>query len=384
MDYYFESLEKHREAKGKISIESKFPLETKYDLSIGYTPGVAAPCQKIAENIENVYQYTSKGNLVAVVTNGTAVLGLGDVGPEASLPVMEGKAILFKKYGNIDAIPICINSKDSNEIVSVVEKISPTFGGINLEDIKSPQCFEIEEKLKERLHIPVFHDDQHGTAIVVCAGLINACRLLKKDIRALKVVLCGPGAAGTAIAKMLINLKISDLIICGRDGIIGTNSMRPHIKELAAATNPRRIEGGLTDALEGADVFIGVSTAGILTAEMVKRMNLRPIIFALANPVPEIDPETAKAAGAGIIGTGRSDYPNQINNVLVFPGIFRGALDARAAQITEEMKVSAAYALANMISDEELTEDYIIPSVFDKRVCSTIAKAVFDTWKTNT
>ena len=367
MDYAEMALQLHKENKGKISVSSKIALETREDLSTAYTPGVAAPCLEIQKEKANAYTYTAKGNLVAVVTDGTAVLGLGDIGPEAAMPVMEGKAVLFKAFGNVDAFPICLATKDTEEIIETVKRIAPVFGGINLEDISAPRCFEIERRLEEELDIPVFHDDQHGTAIVVTAALLNALKLTGKKMEEVRVVLNGPGSAGTAIAKMLLHAGVKHMLICDKEGILaeGRENMLPHTTELARLTNP-----------VGADVFVGVSAANILKPEMVRTMNRDAIVFAMANPTPEISYEEAVAAGVRIIATGRSDYPNQINNVLVFPGIFRGALDARARDITYPMKLAAAYAIAGLISETELREDYIIPSAFDKRVAKAVADAV--------
>lgn len=383
MDYAKAALEMHKEHRGKIEVISKIPLKTKEDLSTAYTPGVAAPCLEIKEQKEAAYTYTSKGNLVAVVTDGTAVLGLGDIGPEAAMPVMEGKAILFKAFGGVDAFPICLDTKDPDEIVETVKRLAPTFGGINLEDISAPRCFEIEQRLEQELDIPVFHDDQHGTAIVTTAALLNALKIVKKDIGEVKVVLNGPGSAGTAIAKMLLHAGVKHMLICDRTGILceGRERMTPHKVELASLTNQEKLTGSLNDAIVGADVFIGVSTAGALTPEMVHTMNPDAIVFAMANPTPEIMYEEAKAAGVRIMATGRSDYPNQINNVLVFPGLFRGALDARAKRITVEMKLAAAYAVAGLIGSSELSEEYIIPSAFDERVAQAVAQAVAKAWK---
>ena len=378
MDYAEMALQLHKENKGKISVSSKIPLETREDLSTAYTPGVAAPCLEIQKEKANAYTYTAKGNLVAVVTDGTAVLGLGDIGPEAAMPVMEGKAVLFKAFGNVDAFPICLATKDTEEIIETVKRIAPVFGGINLEDISAPRCFEIERRLEEELDIPVFHDDQHGTAIVVTAALLNALKLTGKKMEEVRVVLNGPGSAGTAIAKMLLHAGVKHMLICDKEGILaeGRENMLPHTTELARLTNPEGRTGVLADALVGADVFVGVSAANILKPEMVRTMNRDAVVFAMANPTPEISYEEAVAAGVRIIATGRSDYPNQINNVLVFPGIFRGALDARARDITYPMKLAAAYAIAGLIDETELREDYIIPSVFDKRVAKAVADAV--------
>ena len=378
MNYAEAALQLHRENKGKISVAGRIPLETREDLSTAYTPGVAAPCLEIQKDKENVYTYTAKGNLVAVVTDGTAVLGLGNIGPEAAMPVMEGKAVLFKAFGNVDAFPICLATKNTEEIIETVKRIAPVFGGINLEDISAPRCFEIEQRLEKELDIPVFHDDQHGTAIVVTAALLNALKLTGKKMEEIRVVLNGPGSAGTAIAKMLLHAGVKHMLICDKEGILaeGRENMLPHTTELARLTNPEGRTGVLADAVKGADVFIGVSAAGVLKPEMVKSMNRDAVVFAMANPTPEISYEEAVAAGVRIMATGRSDYPNQINNVLVFPGIFRGALDARARDITYLMKLAAAYAIAGLIDETELREDYIIPSVFDKRVAKAVADAV--------
>ncbi|WP_315069581.1 malic enzyme-like NAD(P)-binding protein [uncultured Clostridium sp.] len=378
MNYFEESLKLHEEKQGKISVTSRVKVETREDLSLAYTPGVAEPCRKIHEDEENVYRYTSKGNLVAVVTDGSAVLGLGDIGPMAGMPVMEGKAILFKEFADVDAFPILVDTKDVDEIVNVVKLIAPTFGGINLEDIGAPRCFEVEEKLKKVVDIPVFHDDQHGTAIVVLAGVINALKVVDKKLEDIKVVVNGAGAAGTAITKLLLSSGVKNLIACDKVGILyrGMEKIDDAKEALAEITNPDNIKGSLADALVNADVFIGVSAPGILKAEMVKSMNRDAIIFAMANPTPEIMPDEAKAAGAKVIGTGRSDFPNQINNVLAFPGIFRGALDVRAKEINEEMKISAAYAIANYIKTEELNENNVIPSALDKNVAVKVAEAI--------
>ena len=378
MNYFEESLKLHEKNIGKIEVVSKVALETREDLSLAYTPGVAEPCRKIHEDEENVYKYTSKGNLVAVVTDGTAVLGLGDIGPKAGLPVMEGKAILFKAFADVDAFPICLDTKNVDEIVKTVKLIAPGFGGINLEDIGAPRCFEVEERLKKELDIPVFHDDQHGTAIVVLAGVINALKVVDKKIEDIKVVVNGAGAAGTAIAKLLLSLGVKNLIACDKVGILyrGIENVDDAKKELAKVTNPDNIKGTLADALVGADVFIGVSAPGIVSQEMVRAMNKDSILFAMANPTPEIMPDEAKAAGARVIGTGRSDFPNQVNNVLAFPGIFRGALDVRAKEINEEMKIAAAYAIASMIKDEDLNENNVIPNALDRTVAANVAEAI--------
>lgn len=378
MNYSELSLKMHEENKGKIKVESKIKIETRDDLSIAYTPGVAEPCRKIHANKDDVYKYTAKGNLIAVVTDGTAVLGLGDIGPEAAMPVMEGKAILFKEFGNVDAIPILLNTKDVDEIVETIVRISPTFGGINLEDISAPRCFEIERRLKEELDIPVFHDDQHGTAVVVCAGLINALKIVNKKFEDIKVVCNGGGAAGGAIVKMLLGLGVSNILMLDRKGIIyrGSPNNNWSKEELASLTNKDNIQGSLKDAMVGADVFIGVSAANVVDINMVKSMNKDAIIFAMANPTPEILPDLAKEGGARVIGTGRSDFPNQINNVSAFPGIFRGTLDARASDINNEMNIAAAYAIANMVKEEELREDYIIPDALNKDTADAVAKAV--------
>lgn len=379
INYGEESLKFHKEYKGKIEIQPKAKLETMDDLSIQYTPGVASPCIKIAENKEDVYKYTSKGNLVAVVTDGTAVLGLGDIGPEAGLPVMEGKAILFKKFADVDAFPICLATKDVDEIVETIVRISPSFGGINLEDIAAPRCFEVEEKLKSRLDIPVFHDDQHGTAIVLLAALINALKLIGKKFDEVRIVINGAGAAGSAIGTLLMNYGAKNVLFCDRDGILNEeNAIDEARRKLASRSNPQCLKGSLADALKGADVFIGVSIGNCVNEEMISSMNKDACVFPMANPTPEIMPELAKKGGARIVGTGRSDYPNQINNVLVFPGLFRGVLDVRAKEISEKMKMAAAEAIAALISDEELNENYIIPNVFDSRVSKAVAEAVME------
>lgn len=381
MDYNELALKMHEEHKGKIEVISKVKVESREDLSTAYTPGVAEPCRKIRDNKEEVYRYTAKGNLVAVVSDGTAVLGLGDIGPEAAMPVMEGKSILFKAFADIDAFPICLDTKDTEEIIETVKRIAPTFGGINLEDISAPRCFEIERRLKEELNIPVFHDDQHGTAIVVSAGLVGALKLVKKDIHKVKAVINGAGSAGISICKLLLEIGIGDVILVDKSGILapGEEWMNPAQKEMAHKTNQEQLHGDLKDAMKGRDIFIGVSAPGVVTAEMVATMAKDAIVFAMANPVPEITPDEAKRGGARIIATGRSDFPNQINNVLVFPGVFRGALDARARDITEKMKIAAVYAIADIIPEEELTEEYIIPGAFDKRVAERVAEAVAKT-----
>ncbi|MDO5391101.1 MAG: malic enzyme-like NAD(P)-binding protein [Eubacteriales bacterium] len=377
MDFNQMSLKMHEENKGKVAIRSKVTVKTRDDLSTAYTPGVAEPCRKIAKDKMEAYRYTAKGNLVAVVSDGTAVLGLGDIGPEAAMPVMEGKAILFKEFGDVDAFPICLDTKNPDEIVETVIRLAPTFGGINLEDISAPRCFEIEARLKEALDIPVFHDDQHGTAVVVLAAIINGLKLTGKSAEDCKVVINGSGAAGIAIGKLLLNYGFRHMTLCDRKGMINkANANNPVKKEMAELTNLEQKEGTLADALKGADIFIGVSAPNSVTPEMVKSMNDNPMIFAMANPTPEIMPDLAKEAGAKIIGTGRSDFPNQINNVLVFPGLFRGALDVRAKAITEEMKMAAAKALAGLIDEKDLCPEYIIPDAFDSRVAKVVAKAV--------
>lgn len=373
------SLEMHEQYGGKMEIRSKVPVQDTYDLSLAYSPGVAAPCLEIEKNPSKVYDYTMKGNLVAIVTDGTAVLGLGDIGPEAALPVMEGKALLLKRFANVDAVPICLNTKNVEEIVQTVKMIAPTFGAINLEDISAPRCFEIEDRLRAECGIPVFHDDQHGTAIVVGAGLINAIKIVKKEIPDMKVVINGAGAAGIAILRILIQLGYTNIVMCDTKGIIYTGrpeGMNPIKEGVAHLTNPHNLRGSLTDALVDADVFIGVSIANLLTEEHIKSMAKDPIVFALANPNPEITPENAKKWGVRIIGTGRSDHPNQINNMLAFPGIFRGALDVRATDINETMKLAAVEAIASLVTEKELSEDFIIPGSMDERVAGVVAKAV--------
>lgn len=378
-DVYERALELHEKNKGKLSVVSKVKVGNREDLSLAYSPGVAEPCRKIASNKEDVYKYTGKGNLVAVVTDGTAVLGLGDIGPEAALPVMEGKCVLFKEFGDVDAIPICLDTKDPEEIIRTVKLIAPGLGGINLEDISAPRCIEIETRLKEELDIPVFHDDQHGTAIVVAAGLINALKVVNKKIEDIKVVVNGAGAAGSSIIKLIKKLGAKEIIAVDKVGILRRSDKDSYDfskKELSEITNSQDISGGLAEAIVGADVFVGVSAPNVLTKDMVRTMNKDAIIFAMANPTPEIMPEDALEAGAVIVGTGRSDYPNQINNVLVFPGLFKGALRAKSKKITEEMKIAAAEGLASLIKDEELRKDYIIPDPFDKRVAEAVACAV--------
>ncbi|OLS01678.1 NAD(P)-dependent malic enzyme [Tissierella creatinophila] len=378
MNYSELSLEMHEKNKGKIEVASKVKIDTRDDLSIAYTPGVAEPCKRIYDNKDDVYKYTSKGNLIAVVTDGSAVLGLGNIGPEASMPVMEGKAILFKEFGDVDAVPICLNTGDVDEIVETIKRISPTFGGINLEDISAPRCFLIEKRLKEELNIPVFHDDQHGTAVVVSAGLINALKVVGKKLEDVKIVVNGSGAAGGAIVRMLLCLGVKNVIMCDSNGIIykGSTTNNWVKEELASLTNKENLRGSLKDAMIGADVFIGVSIGGVVSKEMVRSMNKESIIFAMANPTPEIFPEDAKEAGAKIIGTGRSDYPNQINNVLAFPGIFRGTLDARARDINNKMNIAAAYAIANMVGEKDLSPEFIIPDALNKEVSKKVAEAV--------
>lgn len=378
MDLKKESLALHKNNRGKIEIKSKVEIKDYKDLSIAYSPGVAAPCTEIKGNLSLVYEYTNKGNMVAVVTDGSAVLGLGNIGSQAGLPVMEGKAILFKEFADIDAIPICLQSQEVEEIVSTVRNISPTFGGINLEDISAPRCFEIEKRLKKELGIPVFHDDQHGTAVVVLAAIINSLKIVSKDKEKVSIVINGAGAAGISIARLLIEDGFKDITLCNRKGILDFEepSLDKYKKEIASITNPRRVRGSLKDALRNADIFVGVSSSNILDREDVLSMNKDPIILALANPDPEIMPEEAKMAGARIVGTGRSDYPNQVNNVLVFPGIFKGALSVRARDINEGMKLAAAYAISSSVSKEDLNEENILPSIFDKSVVVNIASAV--------
>ena len=372
MDIRQESLKLHEEWKGKIEVVSTVKVENKRDLSLAYTPGVAEPCLAIEKNVDLSYEYTRRWNLVAVITDGTAVLGLGDIGPEAGMPVMEGKCVLFKTFGDVDAFPLCIKSKDVDEIVNTVKLISGSFGGINLEDISAPRCFEIERRLKQECDIPIFHDDQHGTAVVTLAAMLNALKIVKKDIKDISVVVNGSGAAGIAITKLLMSLGLQDVILCDRKGAIYDAEKA----EMAKISNLKMKKGMLPDVIKGADVFIGVSAPGMVTKEMVQSMAKDAIIFAMANPVPEIMPNEAKEAGARVIGTGRSDFPNQINNVLAFPGIFRGALDVRAREINDEMKIAAAKAIASLVSEEELNEEYIMPAPFDPRVGKTVAAAV--------
>lgn len=373
-----ESLKLHYEKKGKIEVVSRVSVKTRDDLSLAYTPGVAEPCLKIQENVDLSYELTRRWNTCAVITDGSAVLGLGDIGPEAGMPVMEGKCVLFKEFGGVDAIPLCVKTKDVDEFVNAVYLISGSFGGINLEDIAAPRCFEIEDKLKEKCDIPVFHDDQHGTAVIMLSGVMNALKIVGKDKADVRVAVSGAGAAATAITKLLIGYGIKDVTMCDRRGAIyeGREGLNPAKEAIAKITNPQKIQGSLADVVKGADIFVGVSAPGMLTTEMVKTMAKDAIIFACANPTPEIFPDEAKAGGARIVCTGRSDFPNQINNVLAFPGIFRGAFDVRASQINEEMKIAAANALASIIPDDELNEDYIIPEAFDERVAPAVAKAV--------
>lgn len=380
MDYNQLSLKMHEENMGKLEVVSKVELKTRDDLSTAYTPGVAEPCRKIRDNKMDVYKYTCKSNTVAVVSDGTAVLGLGDIGPEAAIPVMEGKSILFKQFGGVDAFPICLDTKDTEEIIETVKRIAPVFGGINLEDIAAPRCFEIERRLNEELDIPVFHDDQHGTAIVVAAGLINALKLVGKKMSDINAVINGAGSAGISICRLLMRLGIGNVVLMNSKGALcpGVAGMNPEQAAMAEITNKDRQTGNLEDIIKGKDVFIGVSVANVVTADMVASMAADPIVFAMANPTPEIMPEEAKKGGVRVMATGRSDFPNQINNVLVFPGIFRGALDARATAITEEMKVAAVNAIASIVSDEELNEEYVIPDPFDERVAKAVAKAVAD------
>ena len=380
MDYNQLALEMHEQNRGKIAVRPKVRVENRNDLSTAYTPGVAEPCRRIAANKDDVYRYTAKGNLVAVVSDGTAVLGLGDIGPEAAMPVMEGKALLFKEFADVDAFPICLDTKDVEEIIRTVKFLAPTFGGINLEDISAPRCFEIEKRLKEEIDIPVFHDDQHGTAIVVCAGLLNALKLVGKQMENVNIVINGAGSAGISIAKLLMQFGAGNIVLVDKNGAVSVDEdwLNPAQRAMAEVTNKHNERGSLAEVIKGKDVFIGVSAPKVVTAEMVASMAADAIVFAMANPTPEIMPEEAAKGGARVIATGRSDYPNQINNVLVFPGIFRGALDARATDITEEMKLAAARAIAAIVTDEELTEEYIIPGAFDKRVAPAVANAVME------
>ncbi|EEG73070.1 NAD(P)-dependent malic enzyme [[Clostridium] hylemonae] len=380
MDYAKESLKLHYEWKGKIEMTARAAVDNKEALSLAYTPGVAQPCLEIKEDISKSYELTRRWNTVAVVTDGTAVLGLGDIGPEAGMPVMEGKCVLFKAFGDVDAIPLCIRSKDVDEIVNTVALMAGSFGGVNLEDISAPRCFEIEKKLKEKCDIPIFHDDQHGTAVITLAGLINALKLVGKKIEDIKIVTSGAGAAGIAIIRLLISMGVKNVIMTDRTGAIyrGRDGLNPIKQEMAEITNQNCEKGTLEEVIKGADVFIGVSAPGTMTREMVQTMAKDAVVFACANPTPEIFPDDAKAGGAAVVSTGRSDFPNQINNVLAFPGIFRGALDVRASDINDEMKVAAAYALADLVSEEELTADYILPAAFDTRVKDAVAKAVAD------
>lgn len=377
MDIAAESLAKHAEWRGKLAFDPKMDIATRHDLAVAYTPGVAEPCKVIAENPEAAYDYTLKANTVAVVSDGSAVLGLGNIGPAAAMPVMEGKAALFKAFGGVDAFPICLDTQDTDEIIETVIRIAPAFGGINLEDIAAPRCFEIEARLNDALDIPVFHDDQHGTAIVTAAGLLNAVKVTGKEMGALKVVVNGAGAAGIAIADLLLRMGFGEVVLCDSKGVVceGDPRLNEAKAEIAKRTNRAHLTGTLADAVRGADAFIGVSVPGVLTAEMVATMN-DGIVFAMANPVPEIMPDEARAGGAKVVATGRSDFPNQINNVLVFPGIFKGALAARAKEITGEMEVEAARAIASMVSDEELSPEFVIPSALDKRVADVVAQAV--------
>ena len=375
-----ESLKKHYEWNGKIEVIAKTTVNDSKALSLAYTPGVAEPCLEIQKDYNKSYELTRRNNLVAVITDGSAVLGLGDIGPEAGMPVMEGKCVLFKEFGDVDAFPLCVRTKDVDEFVNTVYNISGSFGGINLEDISAPRCFEIEEKLKERCDIPIFHDDQHGTAVVVSAALINATKIIGKNLSDCKAVINGAGAAGTAIAKLLMTLGLKDVILCDRTGAIyeGREKLNDAKQAIAKVTNRGMKKGSLADVVKDTDIFIGVSAPGVLTQDMIKTMHKDPIVLAMANPTPEIMPDEAKAAGAKIVGTGRSDFPNQINNVVAFPGIFRGTLDVRASAITENMKIAAAYAIASLVDDDKLSEDYILPYAFDERIKDTVANAVAD------
>ena len=373
-----EALKLHLDNNGKIAVVSKVPIKTRHDLALAYTPGVAEPCKDIKENKNLSFEYTCRGNMVAVITDGTRVLGLGDIGPEAAMPVMEGKAALFKTFADVDAVPVCLDTKDEEEFIKTVKYLQPNYAGINLEDISSPKCYDIECRLKEICDIPVFHDDQHGTAVITLAGVINALKVVGKKIEDIKIVTSGAGAAGIAIIKLLISMGLKNVIMTDRKGAIyeGREGLNPIKEEMAKITNANQEKGSLSEVIKGADVFIGVSAPGTLTPDMVRTMAKDPIIFACANPTPEIFPDEAKAAGAAVVSTGRSDYPNQVNNVLCFPGIFRGALDVRASDINDEMKVAAAYAIAGLVSDEELNADYILPAAFDPRVKDAVAAAV--------
>lgn len=378
MNYAEESLKLHYQWKGKLEVVSRASVTNREELSLAYTPGVAQPCLEIQKDVDKSYELTRRWNMVAVITDGTAVLGLGDIGPEAGMPVMEGKCVLFKEFGGVDAFPICIKSKSVDEIVRTVQLISGSFGGINLEDISAPRCFEIERKLKEICDIPIFHDDQHGTAIVSTAAIINALKVVKKDIKDITVTISGAGSAGIAICKLLLQMGVKDVLMCGRGGILASDlpAADPSKAEIAALTNKNKVHGSLADAMKGSDVFIGVSASNIVTKEMVAGMAPDAIVLAMANPVPEIMPDLALEGGAAVVGTGRSDFPNQVNNVLAFPGVFRGAFDVRAKEINEEMKIAAAYGIASLVTDEELSKDYILPRAFDPRVGKTVAAAV--------
>ena len=381
MDLYKKALELHEKNKGKLGVYSKVQVKNREDLSLAYSPGVAEPCKEIVKDKDNIYKYTSRGNMVAVITDGTAVLGLGDIGPYAAMPVMEGKCILLKEFAGVDAIPICLDTKDTEEIIRTVKLLGPSFGGVNLEDISAPRCIEIETRLKAEMDIPVFHDDQHGTAIVVTAGLINSLKLVGKKVENITVVINGIGAAGSSIVKMIHKLGVKNILAVDRFGIINEGMVENNFlhEEIAKITNPNGLKGDLAEALKGADVFIGVSAPNLVSEDMVKSMAKDSIVFAMANPTPEIMPDLAKKAGARVAGSGRSDFPNQINNVLAFPGIFRGALDCKAKEINEEMKMATAIAIASIVSDEELHEDYVVPDAFDERVVEVVAKAVSET-----
>lgn len=383
MDIRKESLKKHYEWRGKISVKANVQADNAEALALAYTPGVAEPCLEIQRDVKKSFELTRRWNTVAVITDGSAVLGLGDIGPEAGMPVMEGKCLLFKEYGDIDAIPLCIRTKDVDEFVRTVELLCGSFGGVNLEDIAAPRCFEIERKLKERCDIPIFHDDQHGTAVIAVAALVNSLRITGKSADSIKVVINGAGAAGCAIGRLMLKFGVKNLIMCDKNGAIceGDEQMNFEHEALSHITNPNKERGKLSEVIKNADVFFGLSRPGLLTQEMVKSMNKDSVVFAMANPIPEIMPEDAKAAGARIVGTGRSDYPNQVNNVLAFPGIFRGTLDAGAKEINDEMKLAAAYAIAGIIPDDELDEEHILPEAFDKRICKTVANAVAEAYK---